>query len=280
MINYLFYDIKNSIRNNKYKFLLFGLTIIVFYAFFIVECGVLTQSNKLSSSPTIADGAIYMLRGMYEYHPELGDPFEIPVSWLIIQVFISFTVDKYMNDGFEGIGQQLLLRSKKKRNWFLGKLLYCLSTIIIFYLIIGLILGVGALLGYTSFSFLPSSDVCLYMSDINEESTMLLNAQNVLIYVIVLPMVTSFVISVGQVLLSIIFKPLISFVIVIIYQVCSAYFSLSFFIGTYSMVLRSRYCSYGGYTIGTALRAEIILFSCLILASVFKLKKQDFLVRK
>ena len=176
MINIIINDIKNSFKKNKFKYLAFFLVTATIYSFFIAECQSMKVAGIIDENPSISDALIHILRGEYRYGPGFKEPFKIPASWLAIQLFITFSIGKYSTDEMSGIGQQLLIRSSKKRKWFFGKIAYCFSVVLSYYLIIIAVILFGTLLGLTRCDISLTGIVSYNLNEINYESQVLIDS--------------------------------------------------------------------------------------------------------
>ena len=108
------HDMISGVLGAWKKIIPFTLLIIAFCFYISVECVNLRDIGYVTGEPTTTDMLLYILRGMREYIPELDYSFEIPVTWLIMQLYIAFVIGNYASKDMGSYGQQFLLRSTKK----------------------------------------------------------------------------------------------------------------------------------------------------------------------
>ena len=227
-------------RTRKVCFIPFIFILLGFCIYVVYQCRESMESGLIEDMPTTGDMILFIFRGMREYVPELDPVFLIPVTWLLIQLYIAFVIGGYAYEDLGAYGQQFLLR----------------STI------------------FGRFSLQLTPDIGYILSDI--DVTMITEKQMVL-HLVVLPMMTSLNMSFIQMLLSLWIKPTLSFVFVMSYMTISAYWATPVMIGNYSMILRFSPIVTGGIRPSTALWMEGIVFFLFVLASRVLMRRYDFI---
>ncbi|MBQ8558690.1 MAG: hypothetical protein IJ439_01705 [Tyzzerella sp.] len=193
------------------------------------------QARELSSLPvpSTADFIVDMFKGMEKYEPEVKTkPFEIPAFYLFFNIYISYAIAKYPFGDLKGMGKNVLVNSKSRSNWIFSKFVWCAEIIVVFYVITYMVAtGFSALTG--SVTFRLNEEVNAAVSNIGLAQT------NFLMDAIILPIVTSICISYVQLMLSFRFNLLTSNIVTIVVICLSAYYSNTFLVGNYLMLLRN-----------------------------------------
>lgn len=273
-------DIINSIWLNKYKYLFTVMLFLLFCAYFEMDYVSLYNSGYIESNASFGDIILFIFRGMKIYIPSPSIKFEIPVTWLACQIFVAYLIGNYINQDMTTYGQQYIMRSTHKSYWLIGKMIYCVISVLSFYCI-----GYITVLGYSLIVRDPSVtlnfDICAYVSETNIE---LLSKVDLVIGIIILPILTSIVLSIGQMTLSIWIKPIYSIISIVVYVCASAYYFSYLFIGNYSMILRSKkiiaansFITSEGIDPIIALIVDCSLIVVMYLICLLKLKKHDYI---
>lgn len=82
---------------------------------------------------TLSDVLVCAFGGMTVYIPVAGKPFEIPVEWLLWFVYIALIASQYTYKHLCGIGQQQLIRFRRRRTWWIGKCVWSTATVLTAY---------------------------------------------------------------------------------------------------------------------------------------------------
>lgn len=267
------HDMISGVLGGWKKIIPFVLLIISFCTYLYIECANMKDIGYVDGVPTIADMLLYIFRGMREYMPELDYSFDIPITWLLMQVYIAYVIGNYASKDLGGYGQQFLLRSTKKSYWFLSKCVYCLVNILAYYITTFIIVTICSIL-FGNISLELSADIGSTMSEID---VTLFSSMSFIFHIIVLPISTSLVVSLVQLLLSLYVKPILSFTFVVSYQALSAYKVSYFLIGNYSMALRCDPFLEDGVNGLFAIIIEIIMIVIIIPFGCITLRKYDYL---
>ncbi|WP_071396579.1 hypothetical protein [Bacillus tuaregi] len=219
-------------------------------------------SHEITSSiPSYSDYIIQIFKGMEIYQE--NRPFEIPVTWLLINIYIVYLVSYYPFQDLNGYGQLIILHSKNRKQWWLSKCIWNISTVLTFYLIGYIVVFLFTLLS-GDIAFQRNEDINLLVSRVNTAN---FQPESLLIIGFILPIITSIAISLFQMTLTLFCRPIFSCIIVITLLVASAYSSFPLLIGNYLMILRNNMISLGEgvyATIGILLSISLSIFSILI----------------
>ena len=267
------HDIVGGILTKWKKTIPFLLIICGFSIYFAVQCSILKRDGLVIGSHSAADLLLYIFRGMREYVPQADINFEIPITWLMVQLYIAYAIGNYASEDQGIYGQHFIVRSTKKSFWFISKCIYCSLTVIIYYALAYFIIILCTLItGNLTFRF--SLDICSIMSEIDSS---LITSDKAIIHLIILPILTSLVLSLGQMVLSLYIKPILSFVFVVAYCSLSAYFESPLLIGNNSMILRFDPFLEEGLNPGFAIFSDLIIIALVIILGCMLLKKHNYL---
>jgi len=184
-------------------------------------------------APSTADFIVDMFKGMEKYEPGIRTkPFEIPAFYLFFNLYISYTVAKYPFNDLKGMGKNVIVNARNRSNWLVSKFIWCAEVIIIFYMITYVIAAIFSCLS-GNVTFRLNTEVNAAVSNLNLTQTLFFTNA------IVLPIVTSIGISYVQLMLSFRFHLLIGNIATIILICLSAYYSNTFLVGNYFMLLRN-----------------------------------------
>jgi hypothetical protein len=264
IINYAKRDVLRGFRYTRIQLIPALLFFLLTSLSFFKEAQFALNNNMYIFMPTFADCLVNMFKGMSIYIPDTRNTFSIPFSWLIINVYIAYLVGYYPMRDLSGFGKYILLSSKDRRNWWIGKFTWSALIVIAYYLI----------------AYISIFIVSLFFSEFSistTESLISLTLQEMILYSIVIPMLTSIALSTFQLTLNLYFKPLICFLIIVVLIVSSAYFYTPFLIGNCSMLLRSASGMDNGIIWSTSLLIELTLVIGCFFVGYTRFKKYDIL---
>lgn len=238
--------------------------------------------GEISSEASFSDIITFIFHGMKIFIPGKGIKFEIPITWLSVQLFIAYLIGDYINQDMTVYGLQYIIRSKHKYYWFIGKITYCIMNVFLFYTI-GYIVVMLFSLFFGTMSFEFHFDVC---AGVAETNILGLNHTDLLLGITVLPILTSIVLSIGQSVLSLFVKPIYSIIGIVIYVSASAYYFSYALIGNYAMIVRSQKVvanhpffamNYTGIDPKYAIIMECGIICVLYIVGILALRKYDYI---
>ncbi|MFX0548271.1 hypothetical protein ACOAKC_02940 [Hathewaya histolytica] len=195
---------------------------------------------------------------------------EVPINWLIINIFIIFTLGDFISENIKRDSNYILLRSKKISLYWISKCTWIVINVVFIYLIL---MVLTYLLGGVALGFnLGSSKL------IDNELVIKVPHLTIIISIIITYILTSTAMVFIQCTLSMVINSRYSFLITTIILTISIVSKNKFFVGIHSMILRHNYFN---VKIGLSIRFSIIytIFISVIL-SIFGyklLKHKDFI---
>ncbi|MBP3620292.1 MAG: DUF2705 family protein [Lachnospiraceae bacterium] len=245
------YDLKNGIVRQKMvymvAFLLNGVALIKFD----------NIDKQLEYGPY--DCLAYLFEGMYPYVPNVGSPFIVPIVWFSVMMIPAFLIGNYANNDLSGYGSHIILKSKNKSVWFASKVVWCLLSVIIYFLfLVVLTYGFSYLYGGKTEVGIDKWKLCNgFFRNIAEK--------DVIVFTVIMPLITMITCSILQLAISLIVSTQAAYISIAAFYVMSAYFTNTLFVGNYSMMYKNEYISMGS---GINLHNQCIVCGIIILISI------------
>ncbi|MDE7424031.1 MAG: hypothetical protein K2N51_10090 [Lachnospiraceae bacterium] len=227
-----FYDLSNGFQRNQWKWL-FALLLQIYYCILAGNTGVLGRFTSL-------------FEGQYEL--------QLSTQWLTFHGFLLFLVNFYPVNELTYNGGQAIIRSGRKEYWLFSKMMWIISTVISYYLLLVLVLVIGSV--FTG-SFSISPDVMMEIFEIDITG---LNLTKIILYWWGMPLLVSIALCITEAILSLFIQPVISLFIMFAYLIASAYCMNPAFLGNYAMLKRQDFTS-GVLSISP----QNCLISCMLL---------------
>lgn len=186
---------------------------------------------------TVMDYYLFGMQGMKVFHFDMKQYFEIPIYWFVFQIGAAYFTAYYGYHDFEDNGKVLFITPKSRSSWWNGKSLWCITSVLIYYLVSMLAMGGTALYcGAT-----PSLHHSELISRIVENGAYYLSGIEVLLLAIILPIITTMAICMLQMFIAFLISPEVSFALSCTVYVLSAYYTVWCLPGNYAMWRRSAY---------------------------------------
>lgn len=250
----------------KKRWLYYVIAIIIFIVeigYFISQYYAFRVGGTITSQPGVIDCILFVFNGGEEYKIESGLAFNIPSLWLLLNLFSMYIVGYYPIENLKKYSALILIRCNNRVEYWISKIIWCLLTVVIFYLLLFVIAAIFVAFS-GDLSVLLHNDICENIMGINIESMTILR--------LLTPFLILFMMAVVQVNVSILLSPVSANLIMVIYMVCSVYYSNKIFVYNYCMYSRIFSGSADNAALITALIFSLIL---LIISSVLALKKSS-----
>jgi len=235
IIKYIRHDLRNGVLGQKGKFLVSAF-IFVFLCGTLLRTVITIQNHPHSGfmpDPTLGDYLYQLLQGMSPFRPNSED-FEINVIWLLINLFLAYIVSFYPFKDLGGYGQLMLLRSQKRGHWWLGKCIWNIGCVTLYYGVMWAVAAVFALCTGT-LSLVPTQAIQEVFSAGNVSA---LTPPRMLFHALLAPWLASVAISLLQMTVSLFTQPIIGIIAVCAVLVASIFTDSFLAPGNYLMLLR------------------------------------------
>ncbi|MGL4731781.1 MAG: DUF2705 family protein [Clostridium sp.] len=254
-------------------FLIFLFFIIKFQGDILNE----VKYNSLKELPNFSDYVIEMYKGREALNTENElESLKIPSSWMLINIFLSFIIGYYPLLDLKKYGTQILLRSKKRHQWFLSKCIWIIGNVIIYYAI-GYIVMIIFSLFNGGVSLIPTSKININISQVNTTN---FEIKTVLILGMVLPIVTSISLSIFQMTLALFTTSIFSNITIISILIVSVYYCSFLLSGNYLMILRNSEIALNGVNTSYGLIVGSIIIILSIIIGTLRFNRIDILEKK
>lgn len=266
-----YFDIKNFLWQEWKKLLVipigFLLICFTFYLRYV-------YSSQQCVSGSLGDYWLYIFGGMKEYIPSKLESFKFPVFWIIVFLYMFYVTLYYPYNDLLGYGQNVLVRSRSRFNWWLSKCLWNVFTVVLFFGIGAVTVSLFCATVSGEFSFKISQNMYTEVFKLgNSEMFFQLVTTEYPSYItgtlIGLPLLTAIAISQLQMLLSLWLRPIYSFCVTAAVLVASAYHISPFMIGNYAMPIRcDAVISNGVSPVTGVITLSAIIVLCIIVGGI------------
>ncbi|OHX31076.1 hypothetical protein [Bacillus mycoides] len=258
-MNIIIYDVRNVIKKNINKWVLWCVFLFVLCVLSVIT---LNGSNETNNC---LDLWFLLFGGVKDYTP--GTMQFPPFSWLLIQASLAFLVGDYLYNELKENSFYVLVRVKRRFNWFFAKIVWIIITVVLFYMTILLSLVLSSLYLDLDINMWGSYSRTIF----ENQEILFINPLTFFSLSFFICFITSLVLSLVQVMLTLIIKPIYSYIFIIFILLLSVYISSPILLGRYLMVIRYiDYFSNGIFEGMHIIVYEILVFFfVLILGSIY-----------
>jgi len=187
--------------------------------------------------------------------------------WIALNMFLAIIVGDFSVQQLSGVGQQVIMRMKKRSNWWISKCIWCAACVIFYYMVILSVIFVISMLtggmGPAHIEVVDSLSKTTVVGNMTAKG-MFLN--------IVLMILTSISVSLVQLVLSLLFSSVIGYIYVAAILVVAMESINSFVLGNYLMMIRM----YSGKIVGQiGVMIDLVLIISAILLGGYVICKKD-----
>lgn len=248
---------------NKYKFL---LTILIF--------SILSFINYLNLKNSLHVHTIRFIDLIFEMFKGSGHGanFDIPINWILINVYISFLIGNYYYEDISEESSHMIVRMKNRKDIWISKVIWMISTVIAFYAIVFAIITITALI---------TGDMSLDITNIQIRYGGLTNVSNDGLFLFAIGgiyIITSLTMSIIQMFLSCIIKPVYMYLSVM-FTIAISYMIKIFILPIQSSLILSQHMvdSSSKMNIYNSLLYNCLVFILLFVLGIILIKKFDIL---
>lgn len=268
------YDVLSGVwRRWKYY-----LAATFFFAFadaaFISHANLFLKYNPAVGKFGFTEFLLNVFAGNEPFDPQAKTGIKMSIVWFVFQSFLSFIVGFYAREDLKKSSSLFLLRVKSKARWWTSKFIWCLLSVLAYYIVFVLTCFLFVLV----FGDLPSQGnaaVCSSLFGIRIANVGILR---ILFASLFLPMVISMAMAVFQIALSLIIKPIYSFTVIVAYLAASAFYCSPFLLFNFSMVCRNAdFSHYHNITDAMGLLLSLCVTVASYVAGMIFIKTKDII---
>ena len=251
----------------------FLLVIAVLFAILTgLECSNAIEATKhanyMWSNRTVMDYFIFSMQGSNYYRFDPQNEFLIPLKWFIYQMGISYFIAYYSEKDFSENGKIVLLAGRSRSSWWLAKMIWCILSVVAYYVVEFVSCIVFALFKGADLSWNITDD--FYKAYFGYNMTYI-SYKDLIFIAVAVPMAITIGISLVQLLMSFVGSPVTSFAATCGLYVVSTYYTAWFLPGSFAMWLRSSYYTKEGLN-----PLSGILIAVFLVVAVFLLGREYF----
>lgn len=223
---------------------------------------------------TFGDLSLSLFAGIDFYYPGSGVPFVLPVEWMFLILLVLYITLDYPLSDLYSVGVNSLIAGSSRSMWWLAKCLWVITSVMVFYCIILLLVLFITLVSSGILSFQIHSEVpqalAFNVGNLKEAPW------DVMTFFIVVPVFLCSLASL-QLFMSLLIRPVPSFVCMAIVLFLSAYCSTDFLAGEYLMAARSSVFIVDGFSPGIGIVFAVLLGLWSVLFGILFFSQQDIL---
>jgi len=229
----------------------------------------------LEGSPNFSDYIIDLYKGMNIFEKvNNGDRFQIPGDWMIMNIFLTYVIGYYPLKDLKDYGSQILIRSKKRWQWWISKCIWIIASVLIYYAIGYIVIGIFSLFN-GGVSLTPTYDINMSISNVN---TLEFTSGKIIVMTVILPIIMSIALSLIRMTISMFIMPILSNIVLVSIIVASAYYCHPLLLGNYLMILRNDAISFErGVNTMVGLVLGVIVSILAVIIGNLRFKKMDIL---
>ncbi|MEE0036009.1 MAG: hypothetical protein UEY44_06890 [Coprococcus sp.] len=206
----------------------------------VSECNKLYVSflndGTLTAPATVIDYLMYCTQGMFIFHFDPSQHFVIPIYWFLFFISISYIIAYYAHDDYEGNGRNIYLAVGNRRSWWNAKCVWCILSVVVYY--------IAYLAGIALLTLIKGGKLSLtcnrkFVDIVLSNNASALSIKEIMIIMVLLPLLIVSGICLVQMFMGFIVTPIASFAIISGVYVVSAYYTVWWLPGNYTMWLRS-----------------------------------------
>ncbi len=266
-------DIRQGILCAYYKYIALIALMIFLLCQYIERYNKLVKHGIITDANSLVNTILHVFAGMEEYIPQSGTAFEIPVIFFIVNLFLAILIGDYPMRDLKGFGMNVLIRSDKRRQWWLGKCVWNSLTCVAFYACIYITILLSVLFcGDIKAGW--SADIAQYINNIDISNS---DYAAITVAMIVLPICMSLAVSMLQMTCSLILGPVIAYIVVIVIYVFSAFYMSPYLIGNYCMMLRNSSVIADGITLQQGIVGALTVYITFAILGLYIFEKKDII---
>lgn len=230
----------------------------------------LSSATIIGVSPSWMDYMLLTFKGMIPVRASGPlDSVTLPFSWLLVVGACLYVNLDYLLLDLTNNGQQVMIRSRSRRGWFLSKCVWNLAATAVYFLFIGLVELAFVVVTGGQVSLESTKECYLGIFGLAAFEPVQLSLRQGLILGLLIPYLTVAALSMLQMTLCLMVKPVVSFLVCMALLVLAVYVDSPFALGNGAMTIRSNIVASDGQDpIVAVLTAIGIITVCMIVGTV------------
>lgn len=198
----------------------------------------LIHYDYMFSNGTILDYFLYDMQGMCVYHFNPKEAFMIPMYWFVFQIGISYFIAYYSQKDLVDNGRALYVASKDRRAWWNSKCIWCVCSVLIYFIVTALSIAGTAMAFGAECSLQMTPEFAFVELHSNLEYV---SFGEVIFIAVIVPFIVTAALCLLQLLFSFLLSPVVSFALMCAQYILAAYYTAWYLPGNFTMWMRSSY---------------------------------------
>ncbi len=265
------YDLRNCVLNRNRWLLpaLFWLIAVFFIRFYL----------DFHDNLTFGSCLFIVLAGCEPV--DIGQKaFTLPVLWMFLQMGYMFFTIEYPTRDMNIFGQQMMIRSGSKLRWLLSKMLWLLTSIVMYWGIGWLLIMLFCLINGLPVSLRVDGELPPSVLPSCDKYSEIYSASEMVIPLIIAPVVSSLTVALVQMMFAIMLNEILAASVSVFLIVWSACIKTPIAFGNYAMMERCNIFSTKGLSFVKGLPLMFFIAACVIALTMILFSKKDILEPK
>lgn len=267
-------DMKQGTLRHWCRYLVIPVVVILMSSGLAAYVARLYADRAIGGEGTIVDYYLYIMQGMSIYHFSPESIFEIPITWFMLHIGMAYVTAYYPYQDFTEYGKTTLLAGASRTKWWLSKMLWCMISTLLYYVVIMLSCAIVALAYGAKAELSYSEDL---LASLFGDAVFYTDGKELVLLAVVVPFLVSVMLLELQMLLGFLVTPVISFAISCGVYIVSAYYTCWWLPGSYTMWQRSSYISYEGVRPDSGLLLAGFGILCVAIVGTMYFREKDVL---
>lgn len=236
-----------------------------------------TDAQLANVTGTWMDYMLYCFKGSVPVTASPEMSLALPIFWIMAMAgSLLLNLDYFLSDLTQA-GQQIMIRSKTRRGWYLSKCAWNLCSCILYMMLHCTSVLLFTLLSGGTVSLQSTPSVMeIYLSELTVEPNLLSGLPG-FIAVVLMPLVTLMALNMLQMAVCLLVRPIIGFLISMAILVLSVYCNVPFVLGNGAMAIRSALLVPGGISPGFATLTSMAILLASAILGAWKFQNTDIL---
>ena len=268
-------ELRYGLLSGWYRFILPFVFGLIYADSFIRHIRTYVSISNIDLQVSFMDCIIYVFKGMKEITP--SNPFELPVQYSFIILMLALFIGSYPLKNLHDFGKNILIRSRRKSDWWFSKCIWNISMVMAFFVSIYAGAGFRCILTGSMFCGIGdvSADAIGIILGCNKDN--IYDTELMTIMAIILPILTGIALSLFEMMMAFLTSPVISYISIITIAIFSAYYTKWFMPGNFLMSYRYVQACNNGITLMTSVVVDVVIIVASIVIGKIYFNRCDVL---